>query len=97
MIASGGAKRLLASFLSGNLDVKDAPRKGRPVVENVDKITEIIEVDQYVSSRSIVQELKMDHKAVLNLLRKVGFKKKSNVWMSHLLTPKNLMGRISIC
>ncbi|GFW30741.1 histone-lysine N-methyltransferase SETMAR [Trichonephila clavipes] len=31
-------------FRSGISDVKDAPRRGRPVVENVDKITEIIEV-----------------------------------------------------
>ncbi|GFS85639.1 hypothetical protein TNCV_1082841, partial [Trichonephila clavipes] len=34
-------------------DVNDAPRTGRPVVENVDKIIEIIEVDRYVSSLSI--------------------------------------------
>ncbi|GFV33145.1 mariner Mos1 transposase [Trichonephila clavipes] len=63
-------------FRSGIFDVKDAPRTGRPVVENVDKITEIIEVDQHVSSRTIAQELNIDHKSVLNHLRKVGFKKK---------------------
>ncbi|GFT29251.1 histone-lysine N-methyltransferase SETMAR [Trichonephila clavipes] len=42
-------------FRSGIFDVKDAPRTGRPVVENVDKITEIIEVDRHVSSRSTTQ------------------------------------------
>ncbi|GFU85887.1 histone-lysine N-methyltransferase SETMAR [Trichonephila clavipes] len=31
---------------SGILVVKDAPRACRPVIENVNKITEIIEVDQ---------------------------------------------------
>ncbi|GFX51410.1 histone-lysine N-methyltransferase SETMAR [Trichonephila clavipes] len=35
-------------FHSGIFDVKYAPRTGRPVVENVDKITEIIEVDKRV-------------------------------------------------
>ncbi|GFX30520.1 pro-neuregulin-2, membrane-bound isoform [Trichonephila clavipes] len=35
-------------FRSGILNVKDAPRTGRPVVENVDKITEVIEVDRHV-------------------------------------------------
>ncbi|GFW36491.1 histone-lysine N-methyltransferase SETMAR [Trichonephila clavipes] len=40
-------------FRSGIFDVKDAPRTSRPVVENVDKITEIIEVDRHVNSRSI--------------------------------------------
>ncbi|GFV57809.1 histone-lysine N-methyltransferase SETMAR [Trichonephila clavipes] len=41
-------------FRSGIFDVKDAPRTGRLVVENVNKITEMIEVDRHVSSRSIV-------------------------------------------
>ncbi|GFT42572.1 histone-lysine N-methyltransferase SETMAR [Trichonephila clavipes] len=43
-------------FRSGIFDVKDAPRTGRRVVENADKITEIIEVDWHVSSRSIAQK-----------------------------------------
>ncbi|GFU57478.1 histone-lysine N-methyltransferase SETMAR [Trichonephila clavipes] len=66
-------------FRSGTFDVKDASRTGRPVVENVDKIKEIIEVDRHVSSRSITQELKIDNKTVLNHLSKVGFKKKLDV------------------
>ncbi|GFW35719.1 histone-lysine N-methyltransferase SETMAR [Trichonephila clavipes] len=82
---------------SGIFDVKDAPHTGRPIVENVDKITEIIETDRQVSSRSIAQELKIDHKTVLSHLRKVGFKKKLHVWVSHQLTPKNMVDRISIC
>ncbi|GFW73899.1 histone-lysine N-methyltransferase SETMAR [Trichonephila clavipes] len=81
----------------GTFDVKDAPRVGRLVVENVDKITEIIEVDRHVSTRSITQKLKIDHQTVLNHLRKAGFKKKLNAWVQHQLTPKNMMYRISIC
>ncbi|GFW52452.1 hypothetical protein TNCV_403801 [Trichonephila clavipes] len=74
------ARRILNLYLQGKMnslfgqirglrcifDVKDAPCTGRPVVENVDKITEIIEVDRHVSSRSIAQELTIDHKTVLN-------------------------------
>ncbi|GFW09530.1 histone-lysine N-methyltransferase SETMAR [Trichonephila clavipes] len=84
-------------FRSGIFDVKDATRTGRPVVENVDKITEIIDADLHVSSRSIVQGLKIDHKTVLSHLRKVEFKKKLHVWVPHQLTQKNMMDRISIC
>ncbi|GFV21231.1 histonelysine Nmethyltransferase SETMARlike [Trichonephila clavipes] len=62
-------------FRSGIFYVKDAPRTFRTVVEIVDKITDIIEVDRHVSIRSIAQELKIDHKTVLNHLHKVGFKK----------------------
>ncbi|GFV87992.1 histone-lysine N-methyltransferase SETMAR [Trichonephila clavipes] len=82
---------------SGIFDVKDAPRTGRPVVENVNKTTEIIEIERHISSRSIAQELKLDHKTVLNRLRKVGFKKKLDVWVQRQLTPKYMMNRISIC
>ncbi|GFW42528.1 histone-lysine N-methyltransferase SETMAR [Trichonephila clavipes] len=82
---------------SGIFDVKGALRTGSPVIENVDKIPEKIEVDRQASSRSIAQELNIDHKKVLSLLRKVGFKKKPYVWVPHQLTPKNMMDRISIC
>ncbi|GFU81637.1 histone-lysine N-methyltransferase SETMAR [Trichonephila clavipes] len=66
-------------FRSGIFDLKIAPRTGRPVVDNVDKITVIIEIDRHVSSRSITQELKIDHKTILSCLRSVGFKKKLDV------------------
>ncbi|GFY33010.1 histone-lysine N-methyltransferase SETMAR [Trichonephila clavipes] len=75
-------------FSSGIFDVKDAPRTGRPVIENVDKIPGKIEVDRLVSSRSITQELKIDYKTVLKHLRKVGFKKKLDVSVPQQLTPK---------
>ncbi|GFW94162.1 histone-lysine N-methyltransferase SETMAR [Trichonephila clavipes] len=84
-------------FCSGIFDVKDAPHTGRSVVEDVDKISELIEVDRHVSSSSIAQDLKIDHKTVLNHLCKVGFKKKFDVWVPHQLTPRNMMDRISIC
>ncbi|GFW53729.1 histone-lysine N-methyltransferase SETMAR [Trichonephila clavipes] len=61
-------------FRSGIFDVKDAPRTGRSVVENFNKTTEIIKIDRHVSSRSITQELTINHKRVLNHLCKVVFK-----------------------
>ncbi|GFV54797.1 histone-lysine N-methyltransferase SETMAR [Trichonephila clavipes] len=88
-IANGiyGADTVTANYVqfwfrrirSGIFDVKDAPRTGSPIVDNVDKITQIIEIDRHASSRSIAQELKIDHKTVLSHLRKVGFKKKLDV------------------
>ncbi|GFW95333.1 histone-lysine N-methyltransferase SETMAR [Trichonephila clavipes] len=88
---------LFRRFRSGIFDLKNVSHTGRPIVDNVDKITEIVEIDRHVSSRSIAQELKIDHKTVLSHLRKVGFKKKLHVWVPHQLTPKNMMYRISIC
>ncbi|GFX06511.1 histone-lysine N-methyltransferase SETMAR [Trichonephila clavipes] len=84
-------------FHSGIFDVKDASRTGKTVVENADKITEIIEVDRHVSSRRISQKLKIGHKIVLNHFRRVGFKTKLDVWVPHKLTSKKMMDRISLC
>lgn len=71
---------------------KDAPQAGMP---DVDKITEIVELDWHVCSRNIVQKPKIDHKTVLNHLYKVEFKKELKVLMLHQLT-KSIMNRISI-
>lgn len=84
-------------FRSGNFDVKDASRSGRPVVQNVDKIMEIIESDRHVSTVFIAQELKIAQKTVWNHLHMAGLKKKLDVWVPHDLSKKNLLDRISIC
>ncbi|GFX97748.1 histone-lysine N-methyltransferase SETMAR [Trichonephila clavipes] len=61
------------------------------------KITEIIEVDRHASSHSITQELKIDHKAILNHLLKIGFKKILDIWVQYQLIPKSMTDQISIC
>uniref|UniRef100_A0A0K2UG07 Histonelysine Nmethyltransferase SETMARlike [Ceratitis capitata] n=1 Tax=Lepeophtheirus salmonis TaxID=72036 RepID=A0A0K2UG07_LEPSM len=91
------AQQWFQRFRSGITEVNDAPRTGRPVVEYVDKIIENIKIDRHVSSRSIAQELIIDHKTVLNHLQKAGYKKKLDVWVPHEPTQKNLMDRITIC
>ncbi|GFU20738.1 histone-lysine N-methyltransferase SETMAR [Trichonephila clavipes] len=59
-------------FRSGIFDVKVAPCTGKTVIENVNKITEIIEIDPHVGSRSIALKLKIDHKTLLSHLSKAG-------------------------
>ncbi|GFU70545.1 hypothetical protein TNCV_2512011 [Trichonephila clavipes] len=72
--------------VKGGWNVHNSIALGRSVVDNVDKITEITEVNRHVSSRNIEQELEIDHKTVLSNLRKVGFKTKLHVWRPHQLT-----------
>ncbi|XP_043502668.1 histone-lysine N-methyltransferase SETMAR-like isoform X2 [Polistes fuscatus] len=43
-------------FQSGNVDVKDAPRSGRPITEKVDEILEKVEQDRHISSHDIGDE-----------------------------------------
>ncbi|XP_035744177.1 histone-lysine N-methyltransferase SETMAR-like [Vespa mandarinia] len=84
-------------FQSGKFDINDAPRSGRPITEKVDEIMKKIEQDRHISSHHVAKELNIDHKTVLNHLKKAGYKKKLDVWVPHDLTMKNLMNRISIC
>ncbi|EGI61981.1 Histone-lysine N-methyltransferase SETMAR, partial [Acromyrmex echinatior] len=79
-------------FRSGNFDVKDASHSGRPIVENIDKIIEIVESDRHVSTVSIVQELNIAQKTVWNHLNKARYKKKLDVWVPHKLTQKKPHG-----
>ena len=55
------------------------------------------EVDRHISSRDIATELNIDHKTISNHLHKTGYQKKLDTWVSHELTVKNLMERVSIC
>ncbi|GFX35377.1 histone-lysine N-methyltransferase SETMAR [Trichonephila clavipes] len=92
-----GSSKVLSKSQRPDLWVSFEKHSPAPVIENVDKIKEIIEVDWHVNSCRIAQELKIDHKTVLSHLSKVGFKKKLEVWVPHQLTPINMMDRISIC
>ncbi|GBP18917.1 Histone-lysine N-methyltransferase SETMAR [Eumeta japonica] len=86
----------LALAESGNFDVKDEPRSGRPVTDKVDAILEKVEQDRHISSYEIAEELEFGHKTVLTLLKNTGYAKKLDTWFPHELTERNLMNRILI-
>ncbi|GBP03703.1 Histone-lysine N-methyltransferase SETMAR [Eumeta japonica] len=82
-------------FQSGNFNVKDKPRSGRPVTEKVDGILEKVQ-DQHISSYDIVEKLGIEHKN-LNSIEKARHPKKPDTWIPHELTERNLMNCVLIC
>lgn len=76
------------------MDFKDVALSGRPNIEDIDRIMEIIELDRHVSTCSIAQELEISHKTVLNHLHKTGLKKKPHECVYYELMQKNLLDRI---
>ena len=64
-------------FQSGNYDVKDARRSGRPITDKMDAIFEKVEQDRHISSYDVAEELGIDHKTVLAHLKKLGTQKSS--------------------
>ncbi|KAJ0179306.1 hypothetical protein K1T71_005018 [Dendrolimus kikuchii] len=51
-------------FQSGNFDIKDARRSGRPVTDKIDAIFKRVEQDRHISSYDVAGELGIDHKTV---------------------------------
>lgn len=96
-LSKSTARYWFARFRSGNFEVKDEPRSGRPHVENFEEIFKKIHEDRHISTRDIAEELNMDQKTVLNHLKKAGYTKKLDVWVPHELSLKNLMDRVSVC
>ncbi|GBP84627.1 hypothetical protein EVAR_65552_1 [Eumeta japonica] len=57
-----------ANAKSGNYDLKDESRSGRPVTDEVDTILERVEEDRHISSYNMNEELGIDHETVLTHL-----------------------------
>ncbi|XP_014487330.1 PREDICTED: histone-lysine N-methyltransferase SETMAR-like [Dinoponera quadriceps] len=90
-------QKWFAKFRSGEVDIEDASRSGRPVTTDVDQITALIASDRQIATREIAAKLKIGKSTVSEHLSKLGVVKKLDVWVPHNLTEKNLMDRISIC
>ncbi|GFV04085.1 hypothetical protein TNCV_917101 [Trichonephila clavipes] len=67
LVQRSSGDKLLGSDLYQEIRLKAKSSfrsRGMPVVENVDKITKIIEVDLHISSLSIAHKLMIDHRTV---------------------------------
>ncbi|GBP57351.1 Putative uncharacterized protein FLJ37770 [Eumeta japonica] len=76
-------------FQSDHFDVKDQPRSGRPVTEQVDAILEKVKQNRHISSYDLAEELRIDHKTVLTYLKKAGYTK-SSIFGSHTSSLKEI-------
>jgi len=89
-------QKWFAKFRSGEMNIEDALRSGRPVTTDVDQITALIDSDRQITVREIAARLKIGKSTVSEHLSKLQMIKKLDVWVSHDLTEKNHIDRISI-
>lgn len=82
-ISESAARKWFVRFRSGNFDVKDVRRSGRPITVKVDKIFQKIHENRHIGTRVIAKELNINQKTVLNHLHKAGYKKHVDVWVRH--------------
>ncbi|GFX39242.1 histone-lysine N-methyltransferase SETMAR [Trichonephila clavipes] len=86
-----------AKFRSGNFDVEDAPRSGRPVEADKDAIKALVDANRRITTREIGQRLNLSNSTVYDHLKGLGLSSKLDVWVPHVLTERNLCRRIDVC
>lgn len=86
-----------AKFHSGNFDINDAQRSGRPHEIETSNVKAIVDQNPTQSVREIAMALNVSHTSVENHLHKLGYVSRLNVWVPHSLTEVNLATRISVC
>ncbi|GFV95456.1 histone-lysine N-methyltransferase SETMAR [Trichonephila clavipes] len=87
-----------AKFRSGNFDVEDAPRSGRPVEADKDAIKALVDANRRIITTSeIGLRLNLSNSTVYDHLKGLGLSSKLDVWVPHVLTERNLCRRIDVC
>ena len=78
-----------AKFRFGDFDVKEAPRSGRPIEVDDDKIKVLIESNRCLTTQEIAENLKMTKSSVeKNYLKQFGYisnRKKCNYFLANLI------------
>ena len=70
-----------ARFRSGDFDLKDSPRSGRPTEVDDDKIKAMIENNKCSTTRQIAEKLNISHTCVERHLKKLGYINKLDIWV----------------
>ena len=88
---------MVSSFRSGDFDLKDAPRSGRPTEVDEDKIKAMLENNRRSTTREVAEKLNISHTCVGKHLKQLGYVNKLDIWVSYKLNEIQLTKRISIC
>ena len=83
-------------FKSGNYDVDDQPRSGRPSELDDRALLELVERDTRQSSRAMAATMGCSHQTILSHLEALGKTRKLGYWVPHRLTEQNRDQRVTI-
>ena len=86
-----------ARFKTGDYDLNDKERSGRPVEADDELLEELLEEDPRQSSRELAMALSVSHTTVLSRLHELGKVQKVGKWVPHKLSEVNISQRLSIC
>jgi histone-lysine N-methyltransferase SETMAR len=91
------ANRWYRKFRSGQTELEDQPRSGRPPTTNDQAILRSVENQPDLSVRKREQSIRTSKSTIHRHLHCHGFKPKIGRWIPHRLTPAHLQQRVTAC
>ncbi len=86
-----------ARFRTGDFDLNDKERTGRPVEANDALLEELLQEDPRRSTRELAFEMSVSQTTVCERLRALGKVQKVGKWVPHQLSEINISQRLKIC
>ena len=83
-----------AKFRSGNFNLEDAPRPGRSLEADVDKIKWLVYANRRITTREIAERLNLSNATVHKHTKRLELISKLDIWVSHVLLERNFLLRI---
>lgn len=84
-------------FKSGDFDVEDKTRSGRPKVYGDTELEALLEEDPCQSQEELAQELKVTQQAISQRLKTLGMVQKQGNWVPYELKPRDVERRLFAC
>ncbi|XP_046836130.1 histone-lysine N-methyltransferase SETMAR-like [Vespa crabro] len=85
-----------AKFRSGDFDVEDTPRSGRPVEADKDTIKTLVVANRRITTREIGERLNLSNSTVYDHLKGLGLTSRLDIWIPHVITERNLCRRVDV-
>jgi len=96
-IAERTARKWFARFKEGDFSLDDAPRSGRPVDFDEERLQTILREDNRQTTRELAEKLDCAPQTVLNHLNALGKVQKLGAWVPHELTQSTRNQRVTTC
>ncbi|GBM30023.1 Histone-lysine N-methyltransferase SETMAR [Araneus ventricosus] len=84
-------------FKAENFNIEDEPRSGHPIEVDCEQLKQIIDQDRNVSTQTIMLELDICQKTIVDALKCINLKLKFNHWMPHELIAEDKRKRKVDC
>ena len=73
-----------AKFKIGNFDLKVAPRSGRPVEYDEERLNQLLHKNTHLTTRELGEKIKCSNTAIVKHLHSMGKVQKSGAWVRML-------------